>query len=335
MRAFIRNEEGKLALKSLPLPIIKEEDDILIQMNYSTICRDDMRVSNDLDIFRRRGIVGHEGSGTISAVGPHAQANGFSIGDRVVLYPLDFCGKCTNCLNGLPQYCPEARLSIGTLAEYIIKKPHQLLRIPQHLSHKQASLMEPIGDIIEALSRIPISFKSRCLIIGSGFTGLSFIRLLKRFGVKEIVAIEPIEIRRNLAIQSGANLAFSPDDRNLAQTLMKKTKYNGFDIVIETSANFKMVDFAIPQAAKGGTLLLFTYYGSQQKLSFHSLNMYASNLTLLWSSLCSLQSMRDAADLINQLHLDELITAEYSLNNVEQAFKIYQTEKELKIGIQF
>lgn len=334
MRALVRNPNLQLEVKTVEEPAIVSSDDVKVKIAYATLCRDDMHVNrNELDIFGNHGVVGHEAAGTIVESGELAQQMGYLPGERVTVMPILSCGNCPRCLARQPQYCPETRISNGVIAEHIVRKYRQLIKIPDNLSFKQGSLMEPVGDVLEALSKLKLNFHSDVLIIGGGYTGQVFLQLARLCGVHSITVIEPIEARRRLALSYGADAVYGPSDSNLQVRLLAQTDFRGFDTVIDTSADVEMPEFIFPCLARGGTLLFFAYSDTQSRLTFPSLNAYTSNIQILWSCLCGIDTMERAGDLISRLKLDSLITAEYTLEESVQAYTRYLGTDELKVGI--
>lgn len=334
MRALVRDQNLQLEMKTMEAPAVLSSDDVKIKVAYATLCRDDMHISRDaLDIFGSFGVVGHEAAGTIIESGDLAQQMGYLPGLRVSVMPILSCGNCPRCLARQPQYCLEARISNGVIAEYIVRKYRQLIKMPDGLSFKQGSLMEPVGDVLEALSKLKLNFHSDVLIIGGGYTGQVFLRLVRLCGVHCVTVIEPIESRRKLALSHGADAAYSPTDPSLQVRLLAQTDFCGFDTVIDTSADVEIPELIFPCLARGGTLLLFAYSDTQSRLSFPSLNTYVSNIQILWSCLCGFDTMEQAASLISRLNLDSLITAEYTLEKSVEAYTRYLGTDEIKIGI--
>lgn len=334
MRALVRNQNLQLEVKTMEAPAVLSNDDVKIKVAYATFCRDDMLVSKDaLDVFGGFGVIGHEAAGTVVESGDLAQQMGYLPGLRVSIMPFLSCGSCPSCLARQPQYCPEGRISNGVIAEYVVRKCRQLIKMPDGLSFKQGSLMEPVGDVLEALGKLRLNFHSEILIIGGGYIGQVFLRLMRLRGVHRIAVIEPIESRRGLALSHGADAAYSPTDPSLQVKLLEQTDFRGFDVVVDTSADVEMPELVFPCLARGGTLLLFAYSDTQSRLSFPSLNAYASNTQILWSCFCGVEAMEQAAVLISRLNLDSLITAEYPLEKSVEAYTRYLGTDEIKIGI--
>ncbi|MEG0640803.1 MAG: alcohol dehydrogenase catalytic domain-containing protein [Clostridia bacterium] len=333
MRALIRNPDQSVRLQTAEEPMLQAEDEVKIRIVYCTLCRDDMHAADKFSVFGQQGIVGHEATGVIVQAGDIARQNGFSTGKRVMLMPMEACGVCKNCLMQKPHYCPEMRRSAGVFAEYVIRKYTALLFIPDQLSFQQANLMEPVGDVVEAIGKLEIDYSSQILLIGAGFTGLVFLQLLRFRGAKEITVIEPIEQRRQLACQWGADHVYDAKKEDLQITLLQQTDFQGFDVVIDTSARADIFEFALPCMVNGGTIELFAYMQVQGKLVIPVLSMYVSNIKLIWTCLCGVQSMKTAATLIAKFQLEKLITLELPIEESEAAYQQYLGTSEIKIGV--
>ncbi|MEG1292411.1 MAG: alcohol dehydrogenase catalytic domain-containing protein, partial [Lachnospiraceae bacterium] len=172
MKALVRNENGEIRIADIPEPYILKEDEVKIRVLYSAFCRDDMRYEDKTDVFSHIGVVGHEVVGVIEELGSYAQYAGFSLEDTVLVLPWESCGKCENCLSQRTQCCTEAHVVMGTMTKHIIRASRQLIKLDSDITFKQAVLMEPVGGVIEGLSKLPIDYDKEVLIIGAGFTGL-------------------------------------------------------------------------------------------------------------------------------------------------------------------
>lgn len=334
MMALIRRKGALPTLQSIQEPGIQSPDDVKIQIMYSTLCRDDMRTSDEFNVFGY-GVMGHEATGVITDAGSRAQSHGFRPGCRVALLIFESCGKCKNCLSQKPQYCAEVHLAGGVLTEFVVRKFNQLILLPEWLSYRQASLLEPVGDVLCALKKAEIGFNSDILLIGSGFLGLVTIRILHMLGVKKIAVIEPLPERRRMALQNGADITFAPDDPDLQVSLLKATDFQGFDTVIDTSARPDIFSCITPCISSGACFLLLAYTDVHEKVSLPVLHMYSRNMRVIWSSLCSKRDMEAAIHITYRLKLDELITAEYPFSKSDLAYQEYLGTDELKIGILF
>ncbi len=335
MKALVRNNSGSLKFVELLMPKLTDKNDVLLRITYTSLCRDDMRVDDKSDVLSQPGILGHEAIGVIEELGEYAKMKGFSVGDAVMVLPWIFCGKCHHCLSQKPQYCEELRFHQGVCCQYLVSNASQLLKIPEGLTYKQAVMIEPVGCVIEAISSLDINFQTRLAIIGQGFIGSVFTKLLKSRGVKEITVVEPLEERRKQAIEFGADHAIDPNSPDFKYDFSACCAHEGYDLIIETSSDVDMLNASLSYLSKGGVLNVFTYYGHKERISIPLCGMYYSNITIRWSSLCSIHSMEIAADIINRLSLDELIQEEFAFEDSKQAFDTYEKKECYKVGIRF
>lgn len=333
MLALINEKGANASLRAIDTPKICTQEDVKIKIQYCTLCRDDMHVSDSFTLFY--GIVGHEAAGIVAEAGAEAELHGFHPGDRVVLFPVGSCGKCAYCLSQQPQYCPEAHLMQGVLAEYVVRSYKQLIPLPDRYTFQQGCLMEPVGDVLEALRKVEPAFSSDVLLFGGGFIGQVMLRVLLSLGVKQVAVVEPLEERRQLALRHGAAAAFDSDDPDLQVKLLQCTGFRGFNLVIDTSARTDIFDFSLPCVTHGASFLLTAYNDVYAKLSFPVLHMYTGNIRIAWSCLCGKNTMESAMHIIERLRLQDLITVEYPFAKSDLAYRRYLGMDELKIGIAF
>ncbi|KOO09009.1 zinc-dependent alcohol dehydrogenase [Vibrio hepatarius] len=333
MKALVRTKFETLDIVEIETPQLKEKDDIKIRMVYSSFCRDDMRFEDKSDIFAHTGIMGHEAVGIIEELGEYAQYSGYSIGDLVMVLPWSFCGHCHYCLAQKPQYCNQSHIHQGTICQFIVRSCRQVIKVPNKLNYKHAIMMEPVGAIVEALSTLNISYSTRVAIIGGGFIGQSFVKFIKLRGAREITVIEPIAERREQALKYGADFVIDPNSSDFHFDLSDCCEHEGYNVIIETSSDINMIETTLPYLSKGGAMKIFTYYGSKEKVSLPLLNLYASNITISWTSLCGIESVLTAAHMIEKLSLDNLITAEFDFDDAISAFESYKTLEHFKVGI--
>ena len=131
---FFREHGGKIQYGELPSPI-PEPGEVLIRLEAASL--------NRMDLFTWEGwsgldlemphVPGADGAGQIVEVG--SQVTQFVVGDRVVINPDLFCGKCEFCLAGQENLCRSWRLlgehAPGTFRELISLPERNLLKMPK------------------------------------------------------------------------------------------------------------------------------------------------------------------------------------------------------------
>jgi aryl-alcohol dehydrogenase len=202
----------------------------LVKVVASGVCHTDA-LARDGDMpFPAPGVLGHEGSGVVSAVGDGVTS--VSVGDKVVIgWP--WCGTCRNCLDGQPRYC----LQLGPLviagcradgstslrrldgsplhshffgqssfASYAVCAANALVPVPADVD---VSLLGPLacgistgaGAVLNALR--PFAGSS-IVVYGSGAVGLSAIMAARLTAATHIIAVDKLASRLALAAELGA-----------------------------------------------------------------------------------------------------------------------------------
>src|SRR4051812_3258212 len=79
-------------------------DEVIIEVVGVGLCHTDLAVQHGHLPFALPGVVGHEGSGIVVAVGTDVQK--VVVGDRVTA-TFNSCGNCAQCAKNKPSYCVE------------------------------------------------------------------------------------------------------------------------------------------------------------------------------------------------------------------------------------
>jgi len=140
-KALVYDKPGSISTKieevETPKPGVGE---VLVNLTHSGVCHSDMGVMCNawswLPFPTQQGQVGgHEGVGTVAALGTGAESSGLKIGDRVGIKWLAYvCGNCPPCLAGADACCTSAKISgyyyPGTFQQYAIAPAHYATPIP-------------------------------------------------------------------------------------------------------------------------------------------------------------------------------------------------------------
>lgn len=332
MKAFFRLGIDQYAFRDIPEPEIQSPEEVKIKVKYCTICSDETKNLGKEDYFTKEQIMGHEISGIIIEVGSTAQRNGFSVGDYVGGICVLPCGKCRMCRSGREHCCLELKQVTGALCEYIVWNYRQLVQLPPNVPLKAGCLIEPLTSVLQAMDKADIQLGDYVAILGAGFNGLMFTQLAKMRGAQNITVIEPLPDRRELALAYGAEHVVDPNQSDCQIILSDITEFTGFDKIIETSANFSALNMAIKFLSRGGTLLSFAYYSYYQKTPINMTQMYQDNLTIC-SSFLSSHKLDMAAQMLEKLRCEELITIEIPFSQAEYAYHLEKEKKHIKIAI--
>lgn len=215
MRAAILGRHGEpLEIKEVPLPN-PGPGQILIKLEASGVCHTDVHIwrgdvlpSSNPDPF----ILGHEGVGTVAALGPDVAD--WSIGERAgAAWLHDTCGHCAECTEGFESFCHDQRahgLNVpGTFAEYIVADAAFAARVPGGSAATLAPLMCAGLTAYGAIRRAELQKGETCVIFGCGGLGLYAVQLAIRIGAR-VIAVDRDADKLTVARSLGAHEVVRP-----------------------------------------------------------------------------------------------------------------------------
>jgi 2-desacetyl-2-hydroxyethyl bacteriochlorophyllide A dehydrogenase len=108
----------------------------------------------------------------------------------------------------------------------------------------------------------PIRLGETALVFGQGVVGLLVTQLLKLAGAGEVLAVDPLEKRRELALAVGADGAFEPGE-DLRGRVLEATAGRGADVAIEAGSSGAALQAAVDAVATEGTVVVASWYGTK------------------------------------------------------------------------
>jgi hypothetical protein len=229
-------------------------DEVLIKVKACGICGSDIHFyeTDEEDYILYPGltkfptIIGHEFSGEVVEVGK--EVKDLKPGDAVTAVEMHWCGTCFNCRQGRPDQCINLEemgfTTPGAMAEYIAVKGKYCWKITPLLERygeekgfEAGSLVEPTSVSYKALFDCGGGFwpGAYVVVFGAGPIGLAAIALAKSAGASRVIAFEPMERRRELAREIGADDIFDPYEVVPQEVVMELTKGEGADVQVEAA----------------------------------------------------------------------------------------------------
>ncbi len=198
--------------------------EVLLRVTAAGVCHSDIAVmAMDDPGFPLPLTLGHEGAGTVAALG--AGVTGFEVGDSVAVYGPWGCGTCPPCAAGRENYCLRAgELGIrppglgapGAIAEYLIVDDARHLAPLDGLDPVRSvpltdAGLTPYHAIKKSLpTLIP---GSTAVVIGTGGLGHVGIQLLRALSPARVIALDVSEDKLALARAVGAHETVVSDDK--------------------------------------------------------------------------------------------------------------------------
>jgi len=334
MLAAVFEGKGRLNLKEVAVPEIKEPEEVLLRVERASICGTDMRI---LEVPpghpATEGVVlSHEYTGKVLAVG--GAVTQFKKGDRVVVDPNITCGNCSYCKMGIPNMCENmTTLGIfinGGFARYNIAPAKALHKISPDLLAELAVFTEPLSCVVSATQRLKVHPGEVVVVLGAGPIGLLFIQMFKASGAGKIIVSEISEYRAKFAYKSGASRVVNPLKDNL-ERIVKEETLMGADVVVDAVGTLFRSSMAIVR--RGGRILLFGQ-NYQAKAQIAQNDITKNELTLMGSFIARF-TFPFAIRIIESkvLDLEKLITHKLPLQDVHKGIEAMRKGEAIKVII--
>src|SRR5271169_4270169 len=214
-------KENELIVRSKTLRSL-EDGEVLIQVQACGVCGTDVHIVEGSARSAPPVVLGHEYSGVVTDVAK--RVTGVSIGDRVAVDPNISCGTCFFCRRGLIHLCENLRaLGVdrdGGMAEYCIVPLRQVYILPQAMIPEVAVFIEPVSCAIHGIDLAKIKTGDTVVIVGGGTIGLIMLQLVRLAGAARIVVVEPLQQKRLLATELGADIVLNPMEDNVQSVIL-------------------------------------------------------------------------------------------------------------------
>ncbi len=177
-----------------------EPDEAMVRVSVTGVCRTDLKlIRNGHRDLILPCIPGEEVVGRVIQTG--TQVTNFAPGDRVYIYPGQWCGKCHCCRNGAMNLCGDMRIMgfhrPGGFAEFVTVPAQSLIHIPESLPDDEAIFAEPLSCCLNALQLARLRPGESIGVWGAGPAGTLLVRAAAALGAKPF-SVEPDPRRREL-----------------------------------------------------------------------------------------------------------------------------------------
>lgn len=344
MLAYTYKEQGKFVLEEKEKPEIQEEQDAIVRVTLASICSSDIHIKHGAVPRAVPGItVGHEMVGVVEKVGSNVTK--VKPGDRVTVNVETFCGKCFFCQNGYVNNCTDenggwalgCRID-GGQAEYV-RVPYAdqgLNKIADSISDEEALF---VGDVLATgfwAARISeITKEDTVVIIGGGPTGICALLCVMLKAPEKIILCE-VDAERIAFVKEHYPeiLVVNPEEIDVEAFVKEHSRHGGADRVLEVAGSNSTFELAWKVARPNAIVTVVALYEEGQKLPLPQ--MYGKNLIFKTGGVdgCDCDEI---LKLIGEKKIDTtpLITHTYSLQDIEEAYDIFENRKDhvIKIAI--
>ena len=211
-----------------------EPGDVLLKITQAGICGTDLHVwRGDTDgwpLPPAGRTMGHEGTGVVYKLGKGVTTDSAGVpikeGDRVIHSLGTHCGSCRMCLNGEANLCIGQRGAppgvgewpyfVGTYADYFyVHSQRSLYRVPDEIDDEVLGPVNcAMGTATQGLIQGRVGHGSSVVIQGAGGLGLTAIAMAKDMGAYNVIVLDRLENRLQLAEEFGADHTINIEELN-------------------------------------------------------------------------------------------------------------------------
>ncbi len=305
------------------VPAAPAAGQVQIKVSHCGICGTDLHIFHGKMDHRVTfpQIIGHEMSGTITALGEGV--SGWAVGDRVTVRPLDYCGECPACKAGHSHICQKLKFigidSPGAMQGMWTVPAHTLHRLPENLSFAQGALIEPLAVACHDVRLGDVKAGEFVVVQGGGPIGALVAIVAKSTGARVVVS-EVNEFRLQLAQELGLEVV-NPREKDLVEFVNAQTGGAGADVVFEVSGTAIGAEMMTKLPRTRGRIVVVAIYSEPQKIDLFK--FFWRELKMIGARVYEAQDFDKAIALAasGTLPLERLITNTVPLEDLESGFR--------------
>jgi S-(hydroxymethyl)glutathione dehydrogenase / alcohol dehydrogenase len=316
--------------------------DVHVQVAAAGVCHSDLSLATGVLAQGLPAVLGHEGSGTVLAVGTdvtHVQP-----GDRVVLNWAPACRTCWFCTQGEPWLCESALvaagvphatldgvellpgLGTGAFAEQTVVPARAVIPIGDDVPLEVAALLgcavlTGVGAIINTAKVRP---GESVLVVGLGGVGLSALQGARLAEAGTVIAVDVSADKEEIARRCGATeFLLAADD--LPKQVRRLTEGRGADVAVECVGRAATIRQAWGATRRGGRAIVVGVGRNDDRADFGALEMFHFARSLTGCVYGSTDPDVEVPRLITvwregRLDLEALATDRSGLDGIDAAF---------------
>jgi len=336
--------------------------EVLVKIAASGMCHSDEHVvTGDLP-FAMPIIGGHEGAGVVEAVGPGV--SWLAPGDHVVFGFIPSCGRCPSCSTGHSNLCDMGALLgtgkqisdgtsrhhakgqdistmclLGTFAHHTVVNEASCIKIEKDIPLEKACLLG-CGVVTgwgSSVYAAEVSPGDTVVVVGIGGIGANAVQGAKLAGAKHVIAIDPIEFKREKAMQFGAThtAASMAEALPLVQQISWGTMANKVIMTMGVGSGAVFGEALALTAKRGRVVVTNIHPAMEYSASMSLLDLTLMEKQVVGSLFGSGNPRADIPKLISlyregQLDLDSLISKTYPLEGVNDGYDDMRAGKNIR-----
>ena len=324
--------------------------EVLVRIGAAGLCHSDLSIINGDRLRPMPIVLGHEAAGVVEETGPGV--TDLQRGDHVALVFMPTCGHCLPCMEGRPALCEPGfaaavagtllggerrvhradksllnhQVGVSCFAEYAVAARGSLVKIDREVPLEVAALFgcAVLTGVGAAINAGQVRLGASVAVVGLGGVGLSALLGALAAGARQVVAIDKLDSKLELARSLGATDIFRADDPELVARV-KAASAGGVEVAIEAASSVAALDTAYKITRRGGTTVTVSLPHPTHTLNVPAANMVVEERTVKGSFLGSAVPARDIPRYLSlyragRLPIEKLLTHRITLDEINLGF---------------
>ncbi|GAA4105669.1 Zn-dependent alcohol dehydrogenase [Enteractinococcus coprophilus] len=337
------------------------DQEVRIEVKASGLCGSDHMEMSLAVNYPPPAVLGHEVAGVVTSIGPNVTE--FAVGDHVAACLVQFCGKCEQCLDGEPGLCRSPELTVrgaddaprltdaegqpltqgmalGGFAQEALIHENMLVKLPDDMPFAQAAVLgcgviTGTGAVLNAAKVRP---GEDVVIIGAGGVGLNVVSGAKLASAGKIISIDVNQESLDAAQAFGATHTINSAETDPVAAVQELTGGYGVRTVFDVVGIGATAQQGYDMLDRGGTLYQIGMGSPTDTLDTVPMHNAFGRKAVQGVFMGSGVPKRDMAMLVEQyqagrLNLDDLVSAEIKLSEVNQGYEMIRDPKVNRVVI--
>jgi alcohol dehydrogenase len=356
-RAAVLRQIGLPAPYAQSMPLSVEEVDlappgpgeVLVRIHAAGLCHSDLSAINGDRPWPLPIVIGHEAA--VEVVEPGAGVTDLKVGDHAVLIFRPSCGACPDCAVGRPALCGPGgeangagtllggyrrltavgggslhhHLGCSAFAEYATVSRRSLVPIDPDLRWEEAALFgcAVLTGAGAVFNTARIEAGARVAVVSMGGVGFSSLLAAIAAGARQVIAIDMLDAKLDLARSLGASEVFNAKDPDVIAKVKDATA-GGVDYAFEMAGVVPALELAYRITRRGGTTVTAGLPNPAANWPLQAVSLIAEERTVKGSYIGSCVPSRDVPRFVSMyraglLPVDRLLSERVRLEDINPA----------------
>jgi L-iditol 2-dehydrogenase len=257
MNALVLHAVGDARLETVPRPD-PGPGQVRVRIGFCGVCGSDIPRMFVKGTYKFPTVCGHEFAGIVDEVGDGVEE--CQPGDRVAVFPLLWCGRCTACEQGKYVQCHNydylGSRSDGAFAEYVVAPVQNLLHVPDGVSLEEAAMTEPAAVALHAVRRGRCTLGQTVAVFGAGPIGLMVAQWARAMGASQVVLFDLLPQKLAMARELGFQQVFNSREVDPVSSLNELTAGEGAHVCVESAGVPVTFLHALAGTRRGGRVVI-------------------------------------------------------------------------------